>query len=529
MRNLLVRALFATANSSSPSQFDYIPTTSGKVTGHIAHNTTDTVHEYLGIRYARAPVGDLRFAAPQPYIAPNSTINATSWFPHCPFNIPPVTKFNRFDPNGFEVYNTFTAHSPWQADQAEDCLALNVWTKAAPGEESGDRPVFVFFHGGRFQIPGPHSPFYVGKYFAGDQDVVVVTISYRLGMFGFSGAPGVEQNAALRDQRLAVEWVRDNIAGFGGDPSRIIIHGQSVGGFSTDAYLYAYPEDPIVAGAIAHSGTVFSFLPNTPEYSRSLYYNVSGTLGCGQASTPETTILACLRSKNVSEILNAARTVPALPSQALAQATFHPTVDNKTVWADWLERSRAGKFARVPYLAGNADYEAGFYRVSGFAVNSTLSPAAWELFTERGFTCPAKYSTDLRKQFDVPTWRYRYMGDWPNLRLFEAYDGFPDSGAYHGSELTLLFNTTYGVTGSDSPPGQQAAARYIRQAWAAFGRDPKRGLTDFGWPEYGSSSGNLVRLSYNNTPGLDLTNPFLYDSACPPVEQNDPLPGRGGF
>lgn len=121
------------------------------------------------------------------------------------------------------------------------------------------------------------------------------------------------------------------------------------------------------------------------------------------------------------------------------------------------------------------------------------------------------------------------MGDYPNLRLYEPYDGYPDSGAYHGSELTLLFDTTYDVIGSTSPSEQQAAAKYIRQAWAAFGKDPERGLTAFGWPEYDPSRKSLVRLSYNNTSGLDLADPIVYDSACPSIERNDPLPGRGGF
>lgn len=177
---LLAGAVVASAQLRHPHQQhdQAISTTSGRVSGHLAPNTTETVYEYLGIRYGKAPVGDLRFAAPEPYIAPESNINATSWFPHCPFNVPPTTQYNRFVNNGFKVYNQFTAHSPYQAVQNEDCLALNVWTKAKPREESCDRrPVFVFFHGGRFQIPGPHSPFYNGKYFSGDQDVVVVTVS----------------------------------------------------------------------------------------------------------------------------------------------------------------------------------------------------------------------------------------------------------------------------------------------------------------------------------------------------------------
>ena len=151
-----------------------------------------------------------------------------------------------------------------------------------PGETK--KPVFAFFHGGRFTIPGPHSPFYNGQYLADNEDVVVVTINYRLGIFGFSGAPGIEQNAGLRDQRSAIEWLRDNVAGFGGDPSRIIIFGQSAGGASVDYWAYSYEKEPVVAGIISHSGTALSFIPNTPEYSRSIYNNVTSTLGCNNTT-----------------------------------------------------------------------------------------------------------------------------------------------------------------------------------------------------------------------------------------------------
>lgn len=205
---------------------------------------------------------------------------------------------------------------------------------------------------------------------------MVVTINYRLGIFGFSGAPEIEQNTGLRDQRSAVEWLRDNVAGFGGDPSRIIIFGQSAGGAAVDYWPYAYQKDPIVAGIISHSGTALSFIPNTVEYSRSIYNNVSATVGCGNG----TNSLSCLRSKNVTEILAAARNVPALPTQALAQATFHPTVDNITVFSDYASLGNAGAFARIPYLAGNDNYEAGFYRISAFNANITLSPDKWDLF-----------------------------------------------------------------------------------------------------------------------------------------------------
>lgn len=150
--------------------------------------------------------------------------------------------------------------------------------------------------GMKLMLHRPHSPFYSGQYLADNEDVVVVTVNYRLGIFGFSGAPGIEQNAGLRDQRSAVEWVKDNILGFGGDPDRIIIFGQSAGGAAVDYWAYAYQHDPIVAGMISHSGTALSYIPNTSEYSRSIYHNVSTTLGCGNGTESQDT-LSCLRQR----------------------------------------------------------------------------------------------------------------------------------------------------------------------------------------------------------------------------------------
>lgn len=124
--------------------------------------------------------------------------------------------------------------------------------------------------------------------------------SYRLGFFGFSGASGVEANAALRDRRAAVEWVQANIAAFGGDPSRIILFGQSTDGASVDYCSFSWSDDPIVSGLICMSGTVLSFLPNMREYSKNLWYNVSRTVGCGGPDDDSTEVLPCVRSQNVS-------------------------------------------------------------------------------------------------------------------------------------------------------------------------------------------------------------------------------------
>lgn len=151
----------------------------------------------------------------------------------------------------------------------------------------------------------------------------------------------------LLDQRKAVEWIRDNIAAFGGDPARITIFGQSAGGASVDYYSYTYLADPIVAGLISHSGTAFSFTPNTLEYSKSSFLKTAALLGC----TEPKDVVACVRSKDFNDVLTVASSIPSRPSLALPQPVFHPTVDGKTVFADYKALAAAGKFIKVVSLA----------------------------------------------------------------------------------------------------------------------------------------------------------------------------------
>lgn len=171
--------------------------------------------------------------------------------------------------------------------------------------------------------------------------------SYRLNIFGFSGAPGLPQNVALLDQRLAVEWVHRNIAAFGGDPTRITIFGQSAGGASVDYYSYIWTENPLISGLISHSGTALSFKPNTAEESASYFYHVAQTLGCGDNTTDSQTLVQCVRSHSYQDVLKAVAKVPPAESPALPQPVFHPTVDGVTVFDDYADRSAAGKYAHV--------------------------------------------------------------------------------------------------------------------------------------------------------------------------------------
>lgn len=344
---------------------------------------------------------------------------------------------------------------------------------------------------------------------------ILTSNSYRLNIFGFPGSPNATNNLGLLDQRLAVEWVRDNIANFGGDPTRITLFGQSAGGASVDYYSYAWTADPIVAGFIPESGTALGLGQSTPEQSAALWYNVSAKLGCGDASSDGATVLSCMRTKNYSSILQ------ALPSGGVTGSTgFGPTIDNVVVFSDYLNRSSAGNFIKKPILVGNTNNEAGLFRAVAAVegMSSQFSDAYWDAFNLVGFNCPAAARANISIANGVPTWRYRWFGEFPNTIITTV----PDSGAWHASELPVLFNYTApsGLGIPASTPAEIAIGSYVRGAWATFAKDPVNGLRTYsagngtGWPTYVPGQDTLVRLAYQNLTGPNLASAQMYDSGC---------------
>jgi cholinesterase len=332
--------------------------------------------------------------------------------------------------------------------------------------------------------------------------------SYRLNIFGFPGNPDAPNNLGLLDQRLAIEWVRENIQAFGGDPSRITLFGQSAGSASIDFYSYAWVKDPIVAGLVMESGTTGLGI-YTKNETASSWFNVTSTLGCGDASSNPDSVLACMRSKNTTEISAA---IP-LSNSAFGAAAFWPTIDDVVVFSDYPARSAAGEFIKVPLLIGNNNYEAGYFKTIGSVYNDYLPESAWDDLNNFAFSCPAANRANISSSAGLPTWRYRYFGEFPDLELTT----FPDSGAYHGSEISVLFDTLQEGNGLPPPTEAEIAiGNYMRGAWAAFAKDPENGLQCYGggWPEYNTQGKTLIRLAYNDTLGFNVVYPSLYDSVC---------------
>ena len=502
---LCLLVLFLSLLSAQPAG-STVQTSSGPITGHVAKNRPD-VSEYLGIPYAEPPTGDLRFAAPESYKS-SDPITADAYSPDCPqqgLTAPPV-KFTDQTPRFKSIIEAFAGGRG--NELSEDCLTLNIWTKGKATSQANG--VLVWFHGGRFTLGDTNTPFYTGEYLASAQDIVVVTVNYRLNMFGFSGAPGQPMNAGLLDQRKAVEWVRDNIAAFGGDNRRITIMGQSAGGSAVDMYAYAYASDPIVAGLISHSGTSLSFEANTPDFARQSFLTAATNVSC-TGSDEET--VACMRQVGYQELLAAIGSVKPLPSVALAQPVFHPTVDNVIIFdlATYRSKGSAGDFAKLPYLAGFTNHESGFYRLAATSQKIDLTTEQWDLYELEGFICATRDAVAYRTRHGVPAYRFRYFGEWPNLQLY------PDSGSYHGSDLHMIFGASQDVTGI--PPTQQQAwtTEYMQRAWAAFVNDPEYGLEHMTWPTHtgGMEGDHLVRLGWEGNPAASYISAEPDDERCP--------------
>ena len=175
--------------------------------------SSPTVRNWLGIRYGKPTSGSRRFRPAERAEINETTFNATQYSPSCPQN----------RGSSFTGFNAISYLG--NATDGEDCLSLNIWSGNGTG-----KAVMVWLYGGAFAFGTSNTPFYDGNNFARDQNVTLVTINYRTTIFGFpSGAPVslFERNLGLSDQRLAVEWVYNNIREFGGDPEKITLFGES--------------------------------------------------------------------------------------------------------------------------------------------------------------------------------------------------------------------------------------------------------------------------------------------------------------
>ncbi|KAK5995384.1 Para-nitrobenzyl esterase-like protein [Cladobotryum mycophilum] len=490
------------STSCDASKYITVSTSNGPVTGHLASNSSCVV-EYLGIPYAKPPVGDLRFAPPQK-LNGSTPYEASHYGYDCPLTPSKPIDYPNFTPQAQRIISYFASAAG--TPQSEDCLTLNIWSKTTRSSSKANKPVLVFFYGGRFTIGNTDTPFYNGKYFADAQDIVVVTVNYRLNFFGFPGIPGQPQNLGLRDQRAAVEWVRDNIQRFGGNPNQITISGQSSGGVAVDYWSYAHKNDPIAKGIIAHSGTVFSFPGNTPDVASNHWQTVVSAVGCADAGD----VLGCVRRVDWNALKAAAAAIKPSQSSSVLRSipAFWPVPDDETMFADYTRLTASGSFAKVPILYGNNNNEDGYYRIPIFAQGIVPTVEQVTAFLLQSFTCPVASQVSARRNYGVPSWAYRYFADWNNTRLY------PGSGAYHGVDMHMIFGASEDVSGLPASADQKKLTKLMQRAWFSFVQNPSSGLNSFGWPMFNQSTKSLILLGRGNSPTAQLVQPSEYNSPC---------------
>jgi len=425
--------------------------------GALRGSERDGVRTFFGVPYAEPPVGELRFRAPRPAPSWSGERDATRWAPRAPQ--PELTG------------RGFTGD--------EDCLSLNVYAPAAPGSY----PVLVWIHGGGGVMGAPHQ-FDASAY--ARRGVVVVTIAYRLGVLGMLHLPGVaDSNLSLRDQVAALEWVRDNVAAFGGDPARVTLGGQSNGGRTVGTLLAVPATRGLVRQAIVQSGTGVGSVVHTPAEGTAIASAVLSELD----ASPED--LATLPVKRILE------------AQQRVSAASGTKVTYRVVVGDELLPHRPLDGVRdVPLLIGTtADEEDLFsWLQSGGAkllgVGSTMLGHA-EI--EKAVAAYAELLPDWPE--DQVRNRALTAGDWwiPAIRFAEAQ---PDSwmyrldwriaprgrglGAPHGLDLPLMFddirnkNWRFLFAGRTFPAERmQAMATEMFDGWVRF-----IATGDPGWPRY---------------------------------------------
>lgn len=311
--------------------------------GPVRGTDDGVVAVWKGIRYAAAPAGELRWRAPEPPEPWREVADARRVGPASPQPVFPGIPFDLGAPQG------------------EDSLVLNVWAPsgAAP---AGGRPVMVWVHGGAYLIGSATQPLYHGRALATGADVVVVTVNYRLGAFGFLDLSSVataksrfDTNTGLRDVLFALQWVRDNIAGFGGDPQRVTLFGESAGGGIVTTLLTSPAAAGLFSAAIAQSSPVTSVY--SPDRGRRAAEQFLERLGVAPADADR------LAAAPLPAVLAASKKLfDEVPVRTPGTLGFAPIVDGDIVPDFPAHAARAGRSLPVPLIIGTNKHEAALFR-----------------------------------------------------------------------------------------------------------------------------------------------------------------------
>lgn len=207
-----------------------------------------------------------------------------------------------------------------------------------------------------------------------------------------------------------------------------------------------------------------------PDAAAAAWYNVTATLDCGDEDSNSDDVLSCMRAMSWQDVQDV---LPA--GTGLFTSDFAPTIDDTVVFSDYPARSASGKVANRPLLIGSNDNEAGLFKPISAAQNIILPQSTWDYLQLVRFTCPTSSRAVASVVNGLPTWRYRWFGDFPNLQLTSV----PASGAWHGAEVPVIFGTDLDIQNvTDRTAAESEIAEYVRGAWVAFAKDPAKGLDE---------------------------------------------------
>jgi para-nitrobenzyl esterase len=463
--------------------------------GPISGVLEDGVWTYLGIPYAAPPVGELRWREPQPAEPWSDVLACDDFGPACPQPPWPYPVISGIMDVGVT---------------SEDCLYLNVWTPAESPEES--MPVMVWIYGGAFTTGASNLPIYNGLHLA-ERGVVVVSFNYRVGPFGFMAHPflseespnGVSGNYGMLDQIAALEWVRENIEVFGGDPKNVTIFGESAGGSSVCNLMVSPLAEGLFHRAIVESGGFLDFgIPsgddgNALRGAEKVGEKIARDLGVNDADG----VLAAMREKTSQELLEAA----SKQTSALGMMEMGPVVDGWVLPEAPSTLFAAGKQQSVPLLIGtNADEGVYFapdmtqqqynlmlsyiygehadevYALFPADTPEQVKPAFSRLLTEMGFAAGSRFAAESMGEVGAPAYLYRFTKASSDPRLREL-------GAFHGIEIAYVFGNADKVPQATPDEADVSLSEAMMSYWVNFAAtgDPNGpGLPQ--WPAFAGES-----------------------------------------
>lgn len=428
-----------------------VQTASGPVTGRVV----DGVERFLGIPYAAAPFGARRFQKPGPH-----------------------ARWDAFDAEGFgATAPQREGASPGGLPDVvepiiagEDILNLNIW---APQDRPGPLPVLVWIHGGGFFAGCSANPWYDGTAFARG-GLVVVSCNYRFGAEGFLELADGPSNLALLDWIAALEWVRENIAAFGGDPSQVTVLGQSAGGIAVSALLSSSAADGLFRRAIIASGvSQQNLVPReaAEEVAASVLSEVGAerTVAAARSVPPEAFVAA-----------HEAWMARQAASGELG-LSWAPVIDGELLNGDLFEVTARGHGAGVPVMVGTTANEFAWMAYRGHPEDEAAKRAGQRQYADQLFRLPTHRFAELRVAAgSAPTYRYEFQ--WQSTAE-------PEIRAGHSLDIPFFFHNLDApyVAEYAGPNPPVTLADEVHAAFTAFAR-----TGDPGWPAY--SPGGAVRL-----------------------------------